>query len=98
MNAANMDNHLGYPETVVQRLKAAKLRSEVDTRSERMNQKIRTAQMQKVPYMLVVGDSEIRDQAVAVRHREHGDLGAMPLEGLAQRLREEVGQSAKSQD
>ena len=60
------------------------------TRNERMNQKIRTAQMQKVPYMLVAGDSEINDQAVAVRSREEGDLGPMPVTGLVERLRGEV--------
>ena len=81
------DRHLEYAEAVKTRLEAGGFRAEVDDRGERMNLKIRNAQMQKVPYMLVVGDSEIGEQAVAVRHRDGGDLGKMPLEGLLERLR-----------
>ena len=55
-----------------------------------MNLKIRNAQMQKVPYMLVVGDREQEDGAVAVRTREGGNLGAMPLDELMARLNEEL--------
>ena len=88
------DRHLEYAEGVKTRLADAGYRIEVDTRNERMNQKIRTAQMQKIPYMLVVGDSEINDQAVAVRHRQEGDLGAMPLGGLIERLESEVASKA----
>ena len=86
------DRHQEYAEGVKSQLEAAGLRAEVDARSERMNLKIRNAQMQKVPYMLVVGDSEINDQAVAVRHREEGDLGAMTISGLVERLASEVAQ------
>ena len=84
------DRHLEYAESIKDQLKAADFRVEVDSRGERMNQKIRTAQMQKIPYMLVVGDSEIRDEAVAVRHREQGDLGAMPVAALLDRLSHEA--------
>jgi threonyl-tRNA synthetase len=56
-----------------------------------MNLKIRTAQLQKVPYMLVVGDKEQAGETVSVRHREEGDLGPMGLAGLAERMRGEVG-------
>ena len=66
-------------------------RAEVDSRNERMNQKIRTAQMQKVPYMLVVGDREAEAGAVAVRSRDGGDLGAMPLEDFQTILHLENG-------
>jgi threonyl-tRNA synthetase len=55
-----------------------------------MNQKIRTAQLQKVPYMLVVGDREAEAGAVAVRQRDGGDLGAMPVEEFVARLSNEV--------
>ena len=55
-----------------------------------MNQKIRTAQLQKVPYMLVVGDRELEAGAVAVRHRDGQDLGAMPLDDFLTRLGEEA--------
>jgi len=62
---------------------------EVDIRGERMGQKIRTAQMQKVPYMLVAGDREAEAGAVAVRNREGEDLGALPLDEFMTRLAEE---------
>ena len=88
------DRHLEYAEGVKNRLKDVGYRIEVDTRNERMNQKIRTAQMQKVPYMLVVGDSEISDEAVAVRHREEGDLGKMGTTSLMERLEAEVATKA----
>ncbi|MAF39496.1 MAG: threonine--tRNA ligase [Chloroflexi bacterium] len=83
------DRHIEYCESVMTKLEAAGFRAEVDTRGERMNQKIRTAQMQKVPYMLVVGDREQEADAVAVRHRDGEDLGAMPLDDFMSRLGEE---------
>jgi len=83
------DRHIEYCESVQAKLEAAGSRAEVDTRGERMNQKIRTAQMQKVPYMLVVGDREEEAGAVAVRHRGGEDLGAMPLDDFMTRLGKE---------
>ena len=83
------DRHIEYCEEVLAKLDAAGFRAEVDNRNERMNQKIRTAQMQKVPYMLVVGDREQEAGAVAVRHRDGEDLGAMPLDDFLARLGEE---------
>ena len=80
------DRHIEYCEEVLAELEAAGFRAEVDNRNERMNQKIRTAQMQKVPYMLVVGDREQEAGAVAVRHRDGEDLGAMPLDDFLARL------------
>ncbi len=61
-------------------LTEAGFRVEVDTRGERMGQKIRQAQMQKVPYMLVIGAREAESNQVAVRHRKDGDLGAKSVE------------------
>ena len=84
------DRHIEYCESVSATLEAGGFRAEVDTRGERMNQKIRTAQMQKVPYMLVVGDREQEAGAVAVRHRGGEDLGAMPLADFMTRLGEEA--------
>jgi len=83
------DRHIEYCEEVLAELEAAGFRAEVDNRNERMNQKIRTAQMQKVPYMLVVGDREQEAGAVAVRHRDGEDLGAIPLDDFLARLGEE---------
>ena len=86
------DRHLEYADGVKGQLVSQGFRAEVDSRGDRMNLKIRNAQMQKVPYMLVVGDSEIKDESVAVRHREEGDLGAMPVSSLVERLVSELGQ------
>ena len=83
------DRHIEYCESVSSKLESAGFRTEVDTRGERMNQQIRTAQMQKVPYMLVAGDRERETGAVAVRHRDGEDLGAMPLADFVSRLVEE---------
>ncbi|MDQ4078091.1 MAG: threonine--tRNA ligase [Chloroflexota bacterium] len=74
------DRHLEYANEVLRRLRAAGLRAEVDASSNRMNAKIREAQMQKIPYMLVVGDREAENGTVAVRLRTEEDLGAMPVE------------------
>jgi threonyl-tRNA synthetase len=83
------DRHVEYCQSVSATLKKAGFRAEVDSRNERMNQKIRTAQMQKVPYMLVVGDREMEAGAVAARQRDGTDLGAIPLDEFMTRLGEE---------
>jgi threonyl-tRNA synthetase len=75
---------------VASELEAAGLRVEVDERSERMQAKIRDAQLQKVPYMLVVGDKEVEAQAVAVRLRSGEDLGAMSVDAFLARAVDEV--------
>jgi threonyl-tRNA synthetase len=74
------DRHLEYARQVAARLKAAGVRAHVDDRKEKVNLKIREAQLQKIPYMLVVGDREAASGSVSVRNRRHGDLGAQPLE------------------
>ncbi|HSH77424.1 MAG TPA: threonine--tRNA ligase, partial [Herpetosiphonaceae bacterium] len=84
------DRHAAYASEVVDRLRSAGLRVEVDAGSERMNAKIRQAQLQKVPYMLVIGDKEQEAGAVAVRLRSGQDLGALPVGDLLARLLEEV--------
>jgi threonyl-tRNA synthetase len=73
------DRHLEYAKTVFERLEAAGFRAHLDDRKEKVNLKIRDAQMQKVPYMLVMGDREAESGSVSVRHRKHGDMGAKPL-------------------
>ena len=74
------DRHVEYAERVRQQLLAAGLRTELDARQEKINYKIRAAQLQKTPYMLVIGDREAADGAVAVRSRAKGDLGARPVD------------------
>jgi threonyl-tRNA synthetase len=82
------DRHVGYARDVAGRLSG--LRVEVDDRSERLQHKIREAQLQKVPYMLVVGDRDQAAGTVSVRLRGGQDLGAMPLEQFEQAIRGEV--------
>lgn len=69
-----------YAEKVSNMLKAAGFRVETNLRSEKIGAKIRDAQLQKVPYMLVLGDKELEDNKVAVRERKQGDIGVMSLE------------------
>jgi threonyl-tRNA synthetase len=73
------DRHNEYAEKVASELRAGGIRVAVDSSSERMNKKIRNAQLQKTPYMLVVGDQEEAQGTVAVRTRENEDRGAMTL-------------------
>jgi len=84
------DGFLDYAQSVRDRLFEARVRAEVDTSSETMRYKIREAQTQQVPYMLVVGERERQSNAVAVRHRRRGDLGSMPFDEFAQRLQDEI--------
>ena len=84
------DRHIDYASQVRDTLAGRGFRVEVDSRKERMNLKIRAAQLQKVPYMLVVGDREMESDAVAVRQRDGEDLGAMPIGELGERLRQEA--------
>ncbi|MFQ6057451.1 MAG: threonine--tRNA ligase [Anaerolineae bacterium] len=76
------DRHNAYARQVQQRLREAGLRVEVDDRSERMSAKIRDAQLQKIPYMLVVGDREVAEGTVAVRLRTEEDLGPKPVKAF----------------
>ena len=80
------DRHVDYAREVEARLRGAGLRVEVDARTERMNLKIREAQLRKVPYMLVVGDREQEAGAAAVRARSGEDRGAEPVEEIAREI------------
>ncbi len=87
------DRHIDYAHEVLTNLRAAGLRAEIDSRSERMNAKIRDAQLQKIPYMLVVGDREAEGQAVSVRTRAGEDLKSMPVFQFIDRVQDEVATS-----
>jgi threonyl-tRNA synthetase len=80
------ERHQEYARGVAEQLRAKGVRVHVDDRSEKMNYKIREAQLQKVPYMLVVGDKEIEAKAVAVRHRQAGDLGPSSIPAIAEKI------------
>ena len=74
------DRHVEYARKVADRLKQAGIRVELDDRKEKVNLKIREAQLQKIPYMLVVGDREAQSDTVSVRNRKHGDQGAQSVD------------------
>jgi threonyl-tRNA synthetase len=84
------DRHADYAGQVARRLRAHGLRVEVDARRENLNHKIREAQLQKVPYMLVVGDREIEADSAAVRQRSGENLGAITIEDIIRRFSEEA--------
>jgi len=89
------DRHLPYCAAVRDRLAAAGLHVELDERQEKIGYKIREAQLQKVPYMLVVGDREAEQGTVSVRTRTGGDQGARPVEEFISAALEEVARKAK---
>ncbi|XSG76401.1 threonine--tRNA ligase [Herpetosiphon llansteffanensis] len=84
------DRHVAYAESVAAKLNAQGLRVEVDASNNRMNAKIRDAQKLKIPYMLVVGDKEEENGAVAVRQRAGGDLGSISVDEFIARIKDEV--------
>jgi len=84
------DRHLAYAEQVELELRQAGLRAQTDRSSDRLNAKIRNAQLQKIPYMLVVGDREAESHQVAVRLRTEENLGAMAVEEFIARAKQVV--------
>jgi threonyl-tRNA synthetase len=84
------DRHLPYARSVTERLASAGLRVELDDRQEKIGYKIREAQLQKVPYMLVMGDREAADGTVSVRSRSSGDLGPRSVDEFVRVALEEV--------
>ena len=84
------DRHLEYAREAARRFKAAGLRVDVDGRREKVNFKIREAQLQKIPYMLVVGDRELESGMAAVRSRSKGDLGPSRLEEIQAMMLEQI--------
>ena len=83
------DRTADYAKEIVEKLKAVGLRAEADTRSEKLGYKIREAQLEKVPYMFIVGDKEKEENAVSVRSRKEGDLGSLTLDQIIAKLVEE---------
>jgi len=84
------DRHLAYANDVAVRLRAAGMRVEVDARADRMNAKIRDAQTQKIPYMLVIGDKEIEAEAVALRMRNGENPGPISVDEFLLRVQDDV--------
>jgi threonyl-tRNA synthetase len=86
------DRHLEYVEQVASELRRHDIRVEVDSRRDRMQNKIRQAEQQRVPYILVMGDRDAQGGTVSVRERGAGDLGAMERAAFVERVREERDQ------
>jgi threonyl-tRNA synthetase len=84
------DRAHAYAQSIRDQAMELGLRVEVDLRNEKVNAKIRDAQMQKIPYMLVLGDREAAAGTVSVRHRQQGDLGAQPLASFLERVMQEI--------
>src|SRR5579872_6061720 len=88
------DRQLEYAHNVAKRLSAANLRVHIDDRKEKVNLKIREAQLQKVPYMLVVGDREAQNDTVSVRNRRHADQGVKSVDAFLEEIRRLVEEKA----
>ncbi len=84
------DSHKEYSEKLKEELEEKGIRVELDDRQEKIGYKIREAQMQKIPYMLVIGDKEIEANAVGVRSRKDGDIGQMPISEFIQKIKKEI--------
>jgi len=91
------DRHLAYAQAVLDQLAQAGIRADVDERQEKINYKIREAQLQKVPYMLVVGDREADTHTVSVRERAGGDKGSSSVSDFVARALDEIASKGKPQ-
>ena len=88
------ENQSEYAHEVCGKLVSLGIRAEVDDRNEKMGYRIREAQLQKIPYMLVLGEKEKESGSVAVRNRKKGDLGVMSFEQLADKLQREIAEKS----
>ena len=84
------DSHKEYAEKLKEKLEEYNIRVELDEREEKIGYKIREAQLQKIPYMLIIGDKEVQANAVGVRSRKDGDIGAMSVEDFINKIEEEI--------
>jgi threonyl-tRNA synthetase len=93
----NISEHqVEYLNKVVDILKEEGLRVEVDVRNEKIGYKIREAQLQKVPYMLVIGDNEVKEDKISVRSRKDGDLGSLNIDDFVTRIKVEIKEKINS--
>lgn len=81
------ERHQEYAQKFADQMTAERFRVHADLRNEKVGAKIRDAQLQKVPYMVIIGDKEVENQNVSVRHRTKGDLGTRPIQDFMQELR-----------
>ena len=83
------DKYMNYIKEIERTLKKEGIRCEVDERAEKIGYKIRSAQLEKIPYMLIIGEKEAKTSCVSVRKRDDGDLGSMPIKQLLEILQKE---------
>ncbi|ADH61240.1 threonyl-tRNA synthetase [Thermoanaerobacter mathranii subsp. mathranii str. A3] len=88
------DKHYAYAQNVYGRLLENDIRAELDDRNEKVGYKIREAQLQKIPYMLIVGDKEVEQGTVSLRSRREGDLGAISLSEFIEKILKEIATKA----
>lgn len=84
------DRHFEYAENVNDTLKGMDVRVETDKRNEKIGYKIREAQIQKIPYMLIIGDNEVENGTISVRSRKEGDIGSMALDDFIAKIKDEI--------
>jgi threonyl-tRNA synthetase len=84
------EKFLENAESAAERLAEAKVRVSVDRSAEKIGAKIRLARLERIPYMVVIGAREAQEGTVSVRHRDHGDLGAMPLDDFVGNISTEI--------
>ena len=90
-----VDTHKEYANKLKEQLENVNIRVELDEREEKIGYKIREAQLQKIPYMLIIGDKEVEANAVGVRSRKDGDIGKMSIEDFINKIKEEERTFAK---
>jgi threonyl-tRNA synthetase len=84
------DKFIGYAQSLLDSLKNADIRAEVDDRSEKIGKKIRDTELAKVPYMLVIGEKEMKENQVSVRRQGKGDLGVKGIEAFIREVQKEI--------
>lgn len=90
------DSQVEYVNRLEKQLKDAGIRTEIDVRNEKIGYKIREAQLQKVPYMIIIGDKEMKEGTISVRGRKNGDLGSMNLDDFVFKIKAEVERKINS--
>lgn len=92
------DKYLDYAKTILEKLKKADIRAEIDDRNEKIGKKIRDTEILKVPYMLVVGEKEMNENMIAVRRQGSGDLGVKPVDEFLEKIKNEISERSAGTD
>ncbi|MGN0593643.1 MAG: His/Gly/Thr/Pro-type tRNA ligase C-terminal domain-containing protein, partial [Hominimerdicola sp.] len=89
------ENHVEYAQKLADRLTSMGMRVTVDSRNENIGSKIKASRLEKIPYMLIIGDKEVETNTVSVRSRKEGELPAMPVDDIVNKLITEIATKAK---